>query len=480
MANESSARTSTASAAATRKTVRRSRARFGILALLAIGTMINYLDRTVLGIAAPQLTNELGISAAVMGVMFSAFSWTYVAAQIPGGMFLDRFGTKLTYYLSMTLWSLATLLQGFVTGVGTLLACRLGLGVAESPCFPANSRVVATWFPQKERAMATGTYTVGEYIGLACFSPLLFALMGEFGWRALFYVVGAAGMLFGGIWWLFYREPRDHPGANAAELEYIEAGGGLTNDPASDIEHGAKAKPKFEWRTIGRLLKHRQLAGICFGQFAGNSTLVFFLTWFPTYLATERHMGWLKIGFFAILPFIAASVGVMFGGVLSDWLLARGKSANVAQAADHRGPPARLDDRARQLRGKQRGGYRDPVGGVLRAGHGRARLDARVGHRAGGHARRDGRHLQPRREPRGHHHAARGRLHRRGDRVVRRRPRLHRHDRAARRAVVYLRGRGYQAHRAALIAQAPQERAAQDKAARESRTAFSDFSRRGA
>jgi ACS family D-galactonate transporter-like MFS transporter len=179
--------------------------------------------------------------------------------------------------------------------------------------------------------MATGTYTVGEYIGLACFSPLLFALMGEFGWRALFYVVGAAGMLFGGIWWLFYREPRDHPGANAAELEYIEAGGGLTNDPASDIEHGAKAKPKFEWRTIGRLLKHRQLAGICFGQFAGNSTLVFFLTWFPTYLATERHMGWLKIGFFAILPFIAASVGVMFGGVLSDWLLARGKSANVAR-----------------------------------------------------------------------------------------------------------------------------------------------------
>ncbi|CDY73933.1 D-glucarate permease [Caballeronia glathei] len=331
MANESSARTSTASAAATRKTVRRSRARFGILALLAIGTMINYLDRTVLGIAAPQLTNELGISAAVMGVMFSAFSWTYVAAQIPGGMFLDRFGTKLTYYLSMTFWSLATLLQGFVTGVGTLLACRLGLGVAESPCFPANSRVVATWFPQKERAMATGTYTVGEYIGLACFSPLLFALMGEFGWRALFYVVGAAGMLFGGIWWLFYREPRDHPGANAAELEYIEAGGGLTNDPASDIEHGAKAKPKFEWRTIGRLLKHRQLAGICFGQFAGNSTLVFFLTWFPTYLATERHMGWLKIGFFAILPFIAASVGVMFGGVLSDWLLARGKSANVAR-----------------------------------------------------------------------------------------------------------------------------------------------------
>nr|WP_244951896.1 MFS transporter [Trinickia caryophylli] len=91
------------------------------------------------------------------------------------------------------------------------------------------------------------------------------------------------------------------------------------------------APSRFSWRTVGQLLKHRQLTGICLGQFAGNSTLVFFLTWFPTYLATERHMGWLKIGFFAILPFIAASVGVMFGGWLSDSLLRRGKSANVAR-----------------------------------------------------------------------------------------------------------------------------------------------------
>lgn len=318
-------------------TARRSKARYRILALLAVGTMINYLDRTVLGIAAPQLTKELGIGAALMGLIFSAFSWSYVAAQIPGGLFLDRFGSRVTYYLSMTLWSVFTLLQGLVSGVGALFACRLGLGVTEAPCFPTNSRVVATWFPQRERAMATGTYTVGEYIGLAFFSPFLFALMGAFGWRSLFYVVGGVGIVFGGIWWLFYREPREHPAANQAELDYIEAGGGLTHrKPADTAAQNARAasegkKGGFEWRTIGRLLKHRQLTGICLGQFAGNSTLVFFLTWFPTYLATERHMGWLKIGFFAIMPFIAASVGVMFGGTLSDWLLRRGKSANVAR-----------------------------------------------------------------------------------------------------------------------------------------------------
>ncbi|MDT8838959.1 MFS transporter [Paraburkholderia fungorum] len=315
--------------------VRRSKARYQILSLLAIGTMINYLDRTVLGIAAPQLTKELGINAAVMGVLFSVFSWSYVASQIPGGLFLDRFGSKLTYFLSMTFWSLCTLAQGLVHGIGALFALRLGLGVSEAPCFPTNSRVVATWFPQSERAMATGTYTVGEYIGLAFFSPFLFMLMGAFGWRSLFYVVGAVGIVFGLVWWKFYREPHEHPWINQAELDYIEAGGGLTHAKKDTAPSGAPAaaagKSGFEWRTIGRLLKHRQLAGICLGQFAGNSTLVFFLTWFPTYLATERHMGWLKIGFFAIMPFIAASIGVMFGGIFSDWLLRRGTSANVAR-----------------------------------------------------------------------------------------------------------------------------------------------------
>ncbi|MEM5297567.1 MFS transporter [Burkholderia sp. JPY481] len=313
---------------------RRSRARYQILGLLAVGTMINYLDRTILGIAAPQLTKELGINAALMGLLFSVFSWSYVASQIPGGLFLDRFGSKLTYFLSMTFWSLCTLAQGLVGGIAGLFAFRLGLGVSEAPCFPTNSRVVATWFPQSERAMATGTYTVGEYIGLAFFSPFLFMLMGAFGWRSLFLVVGGVGIAFGVVWWLMYREPRDHPSANQEELDYIEAGGGLTQrhkDVAGAADTAASKTSGFQWRTIGQLLKHRQLTGICLGQFAGNSTLVFFLTWFPTYLATERHMAWLKIGFFAIMPFIAASIGVMFGGVFSDWLLRRGKSPNVAR-----------------------------------------------------------------------------------------------------------------------------------------------------
>ena len=104
--------------------VRRSRTRFVMLALLAIGTMINYLDRTVLGIAAPTMTKELGIDAAVMGLVFSAFSWTYALAQLPGGVFLDRFGSKVTYALALIFWSFFTLLQGFAVGLKSLLLFR--------------------------------------------------------------------------------------------------------------------------------------------------------------------------------------------------------------------------------------------------------------------------------------------------------------------------------------------------------------------
>lgn len=301
--------------------VRPTRVRYGVLALIATGTLINYLDRTILGIAAPALTKELAISPALMGVIFSAFSWTYAASQVPGGAFLDRFGTRLTYMLSVGFWSFFTLLHTLIGSVAGLFGLRLLLGIAESPCFPANSRVVATWFPRNERAMATGVYTVGEYIGLAFLSPVLFLMLAHWGWRSLFLVAGTIGLVFAGIWWLRYREPRDSQ-ANAAELALIVEGGGLVEQPA---------KQRVDWSAAGRLLRTPQMWGICIGQFAGNSTLVFFLTWFPTYLAVERQMDWLKIGFFAVMPFIAASVGVLFGGWWSDRMLRQGRSPNVAR-----------------------------------------------------------------------------------------------------------------------------------------------------
>jgi MFS transporter, ACS family, D-galactonate transporter len=310
----------TSSTADTLVGARATRARFAILALLTVGTLINYLDRTVISVAAPLMSQELGLTAVAMGVVFSSFSWTYAAAQIPGGILLDRIGVRITYFLSVTVWSAFTLLQGLATSLWSLVVCRMGLGIAEAPAFPCNSRILGTWFPQAERATATGVYSIGQYFGLAFLSPVLFWIAGTFGWRALLIIVGAAGIAFGVVWYVLYRDPHESR-ANRAELDHIAAGGGL----------GHSARVHFKWRHISFLLKQRQILGASIGQFASNSTLVFFLTWFPTYLATERQMGWIKVGFFTVLPFIAACVGVMTGGLCSDLLLRRTGSANIAR-----------------------------------------------------------------------------------------------------------------------------------------------------
>lgn len=302
-------------------TQKRTKTRIVILMLLSIGTMINYLDRTILGIVAPKLTSEIDIDPAMMGIVFSAFAWTYALAQIPGGMFLDRFGNKLTYALSIFFWSTFTLLQSFSVGLKSLLLLRLGLGISEAPCFPVNSRVVSKWFPQHERARATATYTVGEYIGLAAFSPLLFLILEHHGWRTLFFLTGGLGIAFTFVWWKFYREPHESKTANKEELEYI----GVENTAC------VNENIPFNWHDAKRLLCCRQIIGASLGQFAGNTTLVFFLTWFPTYLANERHLPWLHVGFFASWPFLAAAIGIFFGGWVSDKIIKKTNSVNISR-----------------------------------------------------------------------------------------------------------------------------------------------------
>jgi MFS transporter, ACS family, D-galactonate transporter len=293
-----------------------------ILAMVAIGTMINYLDRTVLGIAAPSLTRDLGLTAAEMGLVFSAFSWSYALLQIPGGIFLDRFGTRLTYFIAVVCWSLFTALMAAVRSLNLLILTRIGVGVFEAPCFPANSRILATWFPQQERARANGVYSFGQYVGLGFLSVPLFWLTERFGWRGLFIIVGGFGVAFGLAWWMLYRNPSESTSVNEAELAYIEAGGGgeYKGQPVS-----------FKWRHIRALLRHRQVVGASIGQFGGNSTQVFFVTWFPTYLVTARGMTFIQAGFMTSLPYIGASIGVLAGGLISDMVLRRTGSPNLAR-----------------------------------------------------------------------------------------------------------------------------------------------------
>jgi ACS family D-galactonate transporter-like MFS transporter len=293
-----------------------------VLALVAVGTMINYLDRTVLGVAAPSLTRDLGLTPAQMGLVFSAFSWSYALLQIPGGIFLDRFGTRVTYFIALVFWSACTAAMGIVRTLNALILTRIGVGVFEAPCFPANSRILATWFPQQERARANSIYSFGQYVGLGFLSVPLFWITQQFGWRILFFAVGAFGVAFGLAWWALYRDPAASELVNRAELEHIEAGGGGEY----------KGEPvRFRWRHIAALLRHRQVLGASIGQFGGNSTQVFFVTWFPTYLVTARGMTFIQAGLMTSLPYIGASAGVLVGGQISDMILKRTGSANLSR-----------------------------------------------------------------------------------------------------------------------------------------------------
>ena len=297
-------------------------ARIGILALISLAVAINYLDRAVLGIAAPLIQQQFALSPAVMGIVFSAFSWSYFLGQVPSGVLLDRFGTRAIYSLSLLGWSLATLLHAAATGVGSLVGLRLALGLAEAPCFPANSNVVAKWFPRSERGRAIGVYTAAEYVGLSFMSPVLFWILNSFGWRALFVAAGGVGVAVALVFATRYRDPADHPTVSRAELEYVAAGGGDVGKPAP---------AGFALSQIRALFRHRQMWGLCIGQYAVYSTFVFFLTWFPTYLATERHMDWIRVGIFTALPYIAGFFGILFAGWWSDLMLARGGTLNTAR-----------------------------------------------------------------------------------------------------------------------------------------------------
>jgi len=304
--------------------------RFRILALIFVSVVINYMDRTNISVAATAITDDLQLTPVQLGILFSAFGWTYAALQIPGGILVDRVAPRVLYAFCLIAWSLMTLLQGLVRGFGGLLGLRLAIGVFEAPSYPINNRVVTAWFPDNERATAIATYTSGQFLGLAFVTPLLVAIQYYVGWRGLLAATGVVGIVWGLIWYHFYRNPTDHPKVNEAELKHIESGGGLINMHSSNT---SSSKPKFEWRNLKKVFSYRKLWGIYIGQFAVNTTLWFFLTWFPTYLVKYRGMDFLKSGFLASAPFLAAFAGLITSGLLSDYLMKKGVSINIARKA---------------------------------------------------------------------------------------------------------------------------------------------------
>lgn len=306
---------------------RPSRKRWLIALLLFVTVVINYLDRSNLSIVAPELMRELSITPVQAGWIFSAFGWTYAAMQIPGGWLVDRVRPRFLYALALALWSLATVGLGFVGSFAGLFGLRLIVGALEAPAYPINSRVVTTWFPERERASAIGIYTSGQFVGLAFLTPVLAWLQHQYGWHWVFVGTGLAGIMWAAIWYAAYREPRQFKGVNQAEIELISAGGGLVDLGRKKPIHA----PGFSRSGLQVVLSKRKLWGIYLGQYAVGSTLWFFLTWFPTYLVKYRGMDFIKSGFLTSLPFLAAFCGVISAGLFSDWLIRKGASVGFAR-----------------------------------------------------------------------------------------------------------------------------------------------------
>lgn len=298
------------------------------MALLFGCVVINYLDRANLSIAAPLLAKDLAIDSVKMGLVFSAFGWSYVFCQIPGGWLVDRVHPRKLYAILIALWSVATVLLGFSKGLTTLFVLRLAIGALEAPSFPINNRVVTTWFPERERATAIGFYTSGQFVGLAFLTPVLMYLQVHFGWRSVFISVGLLGIVWAAAWYIVYRGPLTYRSTNPAEIEMIRSGGGLVDLSEQDA---ASAKHGFNAGDLGQVLNKSKLWGLYVGQYAATSMQWFFLTWFPTYLVQSRGMTFQRAGLLVPLPFLGAFCGILCSGLVSDFLVRRGFSLGVAR-----------------------------------------------------------------------------------------------------------------------------------------------------
>ena len=308
--------------------------------MLFFVTAINYGDRATLSIAGTAVSKDLGLDAITMGYIFSAFGWSYVAAQLPGGWLLDRFGSKRVYAYGIFAWSLFTLLQGSIplwattagTAVVALFSMRLLVGLAEAPSFPGNARLVAAWFPANERGTASAIFNSAQYFSTVMFAPLMGWIAHTYGWTYIFYFMGVLGIATSFLWLKVIHSPKTHPTVNKAELDYIEQGGGLVElDQPKLLTVAGKTNDKPQWKHIKQLLNNRMLLGVYVAQYCITTLTYFFLTWFPVYLVKERHMTILNVGFVAAVPAICGFLGGVLGGVISDALLRRGYSLTVAR-----------------------------------------------------------------------------------------------------------------------------------------------------
>ncbi|MGK3123857.1 MFS transporter [Candidatus Pantoea formicae] len=289
-------------------------ARIQLVALLFLTAagIVNYIDRSALSIANTAIREELHMTPTEMGWLLSAFSLSYAFAQLPVGALLDRFGSRAMLGLGMFFWSLAQAACGLVNNLSIFLISRAVLGACEAPLFPAGAKVISEWYNQRERGTPTGIFIASSCIGPCIAPPLLTVIMLTIGWRWMFILTGALGMMMAIGWYVIYRN-RNQVQLSVADEAHLQEG--------ERFQHNEKSISGKEWRS---LFTHATTWGMLVG-FMGVIYMVWlYLTWLPSYLEHQRGLSVAHTGWLVAVPYLFGMAGMMGAGRIVDFLAARG------------------------------------------------------------------------------------------------------------------------------------------------------------
>ena len=287
----------------------------GVLAMLCLMYLITYVDRVNVSTAAAAFKGELALNNMQVGLVFSAFAYPYLVFQVVGGWLGDRFGARKTLFVCGIVWAAATILTGFASGLVSLLAARVLLGLGEGATFPAATRAMSNWSAPSERGFAQGITHAFARIGNAVTPPIVAWLMVAITWRGSFFVLGAISMFWAVAWILYFRDdPKDHPGITQAEID---------NLPPYSANRASQLVP---WARLIRRMAPVTLVYFCYGW-----TLWLFLSWIPIYFLQNYNMDLKHSALFASGVFFAGVFGDTAGGLLSDWLLRKTGRRQVAR-----------------------------------------------------------------------------------------------------------------------------------------------------
>ncbi len=291
--------------------------RWWIVGLVFLATLINFIDRLTISVLAPVITTRLGLNNLQFASITTWFLVAYTASQGLSGKLYDRIGTRRGFTLSILVWSIAASAHAFARGLASLSFFRFVLGLGEAGNWPGAAKVIAEWFPARERGFAMGIFNSGVCIGSIVAPPLIVWLQLQFGWRTVFLVTGGLGFIWLALWLKFYETPQRHRAITAEEYELIQQ----DRRPATE-------GLVIRWR---KLLDYRQVWAIVLARFLTDPVWWLYLTWLPLYLYNVRGFSLKQIGLFAWLPYVAADAGSLLGGWISGYLIGRGWSANRAR-----------------------------------------------------------------------------------------------------------------------------------------------------